>query len=82
MLLIEIVNVPPIPYKWTTKNTCVFEYNNNLFGLLIEDPGILTVDYTEIRIGNILFGIIENTDKPYEQSNILDEYLNRNVTQW
>lgn len=69
MLLQEIINAPPLPYKWISNNTGSFEFNEKLFGIVLEHI-IIELPKRKISVVNISFGVVIDPTKPISASNI------------
>jgi hypothetical protein len=75
MLLTEISNLQPLSYKWISSAACKFEWGNQLFGIIIEKAGNVSLGQNTLSVGNILFGTIVNRNLPLSDNN-----LNTNLT--
>jgi len=75
MLLQEIINAPPLPYKWLTTNTCSFVFNNTSFGIVLEPMMLTLVGGKQISVVNISFGVVKDINQPISPKN-----LNLNLT--
>jgi hypothetical protein len=69
MLLREILDLHPLPYKWLSPTVGSFEFNGKLFGIVLEEYQ-LTLQTREVSTVNISFGIVMDVTQPISSTNI------------
>lgn len=75
MLIREILNLYPLPYKWLSPTIGTFEFNNTLFGIVLEEYE-LPLTNRRLRTVNISFGVVIDPTKPISATNINRELTN------
>ena len=69
MRLDEILNLQPLPYKWISPMVGTFEFNDKLFGIVIE-PQQFRLPGKVIIMANIVFGIVIDINQPISVDNL------------
>ena len=69
MLLREILNLNPLHYKWISPTIGSFEFNNHLFGIVIEESD-MELPTRIVSVANISFGVVINTSLPISMTNL------------
>lgn len=69
MMLTEIINVPPLPYRWVSSEVGTFEYAERPFGIVLESFN-LVLQHRQVSVVNISFGVIVDPTQPITASNI------------
>jgi hypothetical protein len=72
MRLDEILQLVHLPYKWLNDHTATFEFNDKLFGIVL-DTDQIELPTRELSFVNILFGIVIDPSKPITHENISTE---------
>lgn len=70
MLINEILNLQPQPYKWTSASTCEFSIGAIPFGIVLETYPIMLPTRRSISVVNISFGRVIDTSLPVSADNI------------
>lgn len=69
MLINEILNVEPLPHRWITPTSGVFDLEGTPFGIVLESYN-LQLPERAIGVVNISFGIIRDTNLDVTPQNI------------
>ena len=69
MKLDEILQLTHLPVKWLTDHTAIFEFNDTLFGIVLDTEQIELPTRT-ISVINILFGVVVDIHGPISADNI------------
>lgn len=69
MLLQEILDVDYLPVDWISPNIGTFNFNDHLFGIVLESINI-NLPNRIVKVVNISFGIVIDNTKPINSDNI------------
>ena len=69
MLINEILNVEPLPYRWITATTGVFDLEGIPFGIILESYN-LQLPARAVGVVNISFGVLRDTNAGVTAHNI------------